>query len=140
VGRRIVGKVEAVDESLLLLTAEPQFPYPAACNLTGISRLHFSPYIFTIYITVTFLGCDYRRGYGLVTGLTTYIHHSELQVITALLLISTLHKSPQHPLNIFQLCVFIGRSPATAFNSRGSSASQPPVELNPQPTTDNHQL
>jgi hypothetical protein len=34
--------------------------------------------------------------------LTTYSHDSELQVITAPSLISTIHKSPQHRLSLFQ--------------------------------------
>jgi hypothetical protein len=33
--------------------------------------------------------------------LTTCIHHSELQVITASLLISTIHRSPEQPLSLF---------------------------------------
>jgi hypothetical protein len=39
--------------------------------------------------------------------LTTSIHHSEIQVITALWLISTLYKSPQHQLSLFSslLCL-----------------------------------
>jgi hypothetical protein len=37
--------------------------------------------------------------------LTTCTHHSELQVITAPPLISTIHSSPQHPLCLFQLAV-----------------------------------
>jgi hypothetical protein len=37
--------------------------------------------------------------------LITYTHHSELQVITALSLISTFYKSPQHPLSLFQPAV-----------------------------------
>jgi hypothetical protein len=37
--------------------------------------------------------------------LTTYTHNSELQVITALPLISTIHKSPQQPLSLFQPAV-----------------------------------
>jgi hypothetical protein len=37
--------------------------------------------------------------------LTTYTHDLELQVITVPLLISTIHKSPQHPLNLFQCAV-----------------------------------
>jgi hypothetical protein len=37
--------------------------------------------------------------------LTTYTQHSELQVITALLLISTLYKSEQHLLSLFQPAV-----------------------------------
>jgi hypothetical protein len=37
--------------------------------------------------------------------LTTYIYHSELQVITVPPLISKTHKSPQHPLSLFQRAV-----------------------------------
>jgi hypothetical protein len=37
--------------------------------------------------------------------LTTYTHDSELQVVTAPLLIYTLYKSPQHSLSIFQPAV-----------------------------------
>jgi hypothetical protein len=67
--------------------------------------------------------------------LTTYTHHSE-QVITALLLISILKKSPQHPLNLFfPACCVISRSLATASDSGDSSTShaqvlfsQPPVQ------------
>jgi hypothetical protein len=77
--------------------------------------------------------------------LTTYTHHSELQVITALSVISTLYKLLQHPLSLFQPAVFISRSLAKASNSGDSSASraqvlssQPPVQtsaLNRQVTT-----
>jgi hypothetical protein len=50
--------------------------------------------------------------------MTTYTHHSELPVITALSLISTLYTSPQKPLSLFPACyVFISRSLATASNS-----------------------
>jgi hypothetical protein len=35
-------------------------------------------------------------------SLTTCTHNSELQVITVPSLISTIHKSPQHPLSLFQ--------------------------------------
>jgi hypothetical protein len=35
--------------------------------------------------------------------LTTYAHDSELQAITAPPLISTIHKSPQHPLSFTSL-------------------------------------
>jgi hypothetical protein len=60
---------------------------------------------------------------------------SELQVITAPPLLSTIHKSPQHPLrNVPACCVFVSHSLATASNSGDSSASrahvlssQPPV-------------
>jgi hypothetical protein len=60
--------------------------------------------------------------------LTPYTHHSELQVITALLVISTLCKTPQYPLSLFPAClVFISRSPATASNSDNSSVSRSQV-------------
>jgi hypothetical protein len=52
----------------------------------------------------------------LLDVLTTYTHHSELQVITALSQISTLYDSPQHPLSLFQPAVFTSRSPAKASN------------------------
>jgi hypothetical protein len=45
---------------------------------------------------------DCRRGMDWILDLlTTYTRHSELQVITALSRISTLYKSPQHPLILF---------------------------------------
>jgi hypothetical protein len=46
---------------------------------------------------------DYRQDmdWRMDSSLTTYTHHSELQVITALSLISTLYKSSQHPLSLF---------------------------------------
>jgi hypothetical protein len=62
--------------------------------------------------------------------LTTYTHHSELQAITALLLISTIHKLPQHPLSLFPACyIFTSRSLATASNSGNSSALHAQVLL-----------
>jgi hypothetical protein len=43
--------------------------------------------------------------------LTTYAHDSQVQVIRAPPLISTIHKSPQHPLSLFPVCyVFTSRS------------------------------
>jgi hypothetical protein len=68
--------------------------------------------------------------------LVTYIHDSELQAITPPTLISTIHKSLQHPLNLFPVCcVFTSRSPTTASNNVDSSSScaqvlssQPPVQ------------
>jgi hypothetical protein len=60
--------------------------------------------------------------------LISYIHHSEVQIITALSLISTIHKLPQHSLSLFPACcVFIRRSLATASNSGYSSASRAQV-------------
>jgi hypothetical protein len=67
--------------------------------------------------------------------LTTYTHDWELQAITAPPLISTIHKSPQHPLSIFSAyCVFISICLATASNSDSSASctpvlsSQPPIQ------------
>jgi hypothetical protein len=48
----------------------------------------------SIKILSRFRGCDYRRGMDWRMGLlNSYTHHSELQVITALSLISTIHIS-----------------------------------------------
>jgi hypothetical protein len=93
---------------------------------------------------IMYLGvCDYRRSMDWMLGLlTTCIHHSELQVITAVSLISTLYKSQQPPLSLFQPAVFTSRSLATASNTGDSSASciqvllsQPPVQNSCQLTT-----
>jgi hypothetical protein len=72
--------------------------------------------------------------------LTTYTHHSELQVITELLQISTLYKSSQHSLSLFPACcVFISRSLATASNSGDFSASRAHVLYSqPQLLTGNY--
>jgi hypothetical protein len=45
-----------------------------------------------------------HTAYGLDIGFTDHLctHHSGLQAIAALSLISTLYKSPQHPLSLFQ--------------------------------------
>jgi hypothetical protein len=70
-------------------------------------------------ITVMCLGvCDYRWEVDWILHLlTTCIHHSELQVITSPLLISKIHKSPQHPLSLFAACcVFNSRSLVIAYN------------------------
>jgi hypothetical protein len=62
-------------------------------------------FYFTKYCHV-FRDCDYRWGMDWwMNLLTTYKHDSELQVITVLSLISTLHKSPQYLLSIFQPAV-----------------------------------
>jgi hypothetical protein len=52
--------------------------------------------------------------------LITYTHDSEIQVITAPLLICIVHKSPQHPVSFFQ--VFTSRTLAAASNGGDSSA------------------
>jgi hypothetical protein len=52
------------------------------------------------------------------------MHHSELQAITVVSLISTLYKSPQHLLSLFPACcVFKSSSLATASNNGDASAS-----------------
>jgi hypothetical protein len=60
-----------------------------------------------LFNIVTILGYDYRRSTDLwMDLLTSYTHHSELQVITALSLISTLYKSPQQPPSLYPaLCL-----------------------------------
>jgi hypothetical protein len=72
--------------------------------------------------------------------LTTYTQHSELQILTELSFISTLHKSLQHPLSLFPACcAFISRSLATDYNSGDSSASRAQV-LSSQPPVQNSTL
>jgi hypothetical protein len=59
----------------------------------------------------------------LVNEFIDHVYHtvSELQVIKAPPLISTLRKSPQHPLNFPACCVFTSHSQATASYSGDSS-------------------
>jgi hypothetical protein len=71
-----------------------------------------------------------RRGIDWILDLLT-THHSELQVITALSLISTLYKSSQYLLSFPACCVFNSRSLATASNTWESSASH--AQLLPSP-------
>jgi sulfatase maturation enzyme AslB (radical SAM superfamily) len=55
--------------------------------------------------------------------LTTCIQHSEPRLITASLLICTIHRLPQHQLSLYPACcVLYSRTLATAFNSADSSA------------------
>jgi hypothetical protein len=71
--------------------------------------------------------------------LTICTHHSELQAIAALSLI-TLYKSPQLPLSHFLVCcVSNSRSLATSSNSRDSSASRCQVLLSQPPVQDSTQ-
>jgi hypothetical protein len=50
---------------------------------------------------------DYRWVLDWIIGFIALIaHNSELQAITVLPLISTIHKSPQYPLSFFQPAVF----------------------------------
>jgi hypothetical protein len=63
----------------------------------------------------------------------------ELQVITALSLISTLYKWPQHPLSLFQP-VLTSRSLTTASKSGDSAASRAQVLLSQPPVQNSCQL
>jgi hypothetical protein len=47
--------------------------------------------------------------------LTTYTYNSEIQVITGPLLISTIHKSPQHPLSCNNLFCLHQPFPGSGF-------------------------
>jgi hypothetical protein len=50
--------------------------------------------------------CNYRQCLDWwMDLLTTYTHDWKVQIITALPLISTIHRSPQHPLSLFQSAV-----------------------------------
>jgi hypothetical protein len=61
---------------------------------------------FLFYDNIVTRRGDYRRGLDWCLDLfTIYTHDPELQAVTARPLISTIHKSPQHPLIIFQLAV-----------------------------------
>jgi hypothetical protein len=60
-------------------------------------------------------------------------HRLEIEVITAPTLISTIHKSKQHPLRLRGCGDFTSRSLATASNSIDYSASRPQVL--PSPTS-----
>jgi hypothetical protein len=76
-----------------------------------------------LYI-LSWFTCGYRQGMDWwIDLLTTYTHHSELQVITALSLISTLYKSPTEPTNPFPACCVISCSLGTASNCGDSSVS-----------------
>jgi hypothetical protein len=69
--------------------------------------------------------CVYGRGMDWwMDLLITCTHHSELQVrvITAPLSISTIQRSPQHPLNLFQPAVFSSRYLSTGSSNGDSSA------------------
>jgi hypothetical protein len=85
------------------------------------TRIH--TYVRTYVHAVTCMS-DYRRGLDWwMDLLTTYTYDSELQAITAPPLISTIHKSSQHPLSHFlACCVLISRSLAAAATSGDSSA------------------
>jgi hypothetical protein len=70
-------------------------------NITICTRV----YTIVCYQLTRNLGCYCRRGMDWWVGLlTTCTHVSELQVSTALSLIYTFYKSPQHPLSRFPAC------------------------------------
>jgi hypothetical protein len=71
--------------------------------------------------------------------LTTSAHHSELQIITALSLSSTIHKS-LHVKSSPECIVFKSRFLGTASNSGDSSASRAQVVLAQLPVQDSCQL
>jgi hypothetical protein len=68
--------------------------------------------------------------------LTTYTHHSDLQIITALSLISTIHRLPQHLLSLFHTAVITSHYLATTSKSGDSSASRIQI-LSSQPPSQN---
>jgi hypothetical protein len=105
----------------LLSSCTCSHPFPVLTHLQSAfftsTLLQTSSEVFSLYILIfkwwtrwwkilwRFM-CDYRRGMDWwMNLLTTYTHDSELQAITALSVISTLYKSPQHPLNLFQPAV-----------------------------------
>jgi hypothetical protein len=57
-------------------------------------------------------------------SLTAYTHDSELQSVTAPPLISTLYKSPQHPLSLCQPAVLTSHFLVTASDTGDFSASR----------------
>jgi hypothetical protein len=90
-------------------------------------------YVYVHTYIVTIWGCVTIDG----VWISEFIYTTwNFKLITALSLISTTNRSPQHPLRLFQACyVFISRSLATTSNSGVSSAfhaqilcSQPPVQ------------
>jgi hypothetical protein len=110
-----------------------KLPYAASYDL---NVWIFSPYRHDLGVWLSTGGMDFWMDL-----LTTYAHQSELQVITALSLISTLYKSLQHRLNLFPACrVFISLSLATASNSGDSSASRVQVILSQPPVQNSCQL
>jgi hypothetical protein len=76
-------------------------------------------------IDVTYFGVRLQTGYALENGFTDHLHTPlELQVIIAPLLISTIHRSPQHRQSLFPTCCVNSRSLITASNNGDSSASR----------------
>jgi hypothetical protein len=71
---------------------------------------------------------------------TTYTHHSELQVSTALSLICTLYTSPQHPLSFPACYVLTSCSLATVSNIGDSLASRTQILLSQSPVQNSCQF
>jgi hypothetical protein len=82
---------------------------------------------------VTFLRCmTKRRGMDWISDLlTTYTHHWELQAITALLLIYTIHSSTQHLLRPFQTSVSSPAGPWQLLLTADSPASRTHIITSP---------
>jgi hypothetical protein len=79
--------------------------------LTGNIKGKYACYILSRFM------CDHRRGVDCwIVLLTTYTHHSELQAVTVLELISTLYKS-LHAKSCLACSVFNSRSLTKASNS-----------------------
>jgi hypothetical protein len=75
-------------------------PFILATVLTELSRL-----LLVIFNIVRYM-CCYRRGLDWwMDLLTTNAYISKLRTFTTVSLIATIHKSPQHPLTIFQHAV-----------------------------------
>jgi hypothetical protein len=78
----------------LILVSFPR--YILRVFVDGVSLTEISLYYHDFWCATVRRGMDW-----ILDLLTTYTHHSELQAITALSLISTIHSSPQHPLSLF---------------------------------------
>jgi hypothetical protein len=88
--------------------------------------------------------CDYRRSMDWILDLlSTYTHDSELEAITASSLISTIHKSPPHPLSLSQPAVSLPVVPwqrLLTVEILQLQALRPSLQTPLQNSTDNLQL
>jgi hypothetical protein len=110
-GNKISCDANSLNQTVLCLT----FPLPLLF-LLGLSYILPSLFTYTYFFLHSFLTftfwysgtyeCDSRWGLdSWLDLLTTLTHDSELQAITAPSLISTICKSPLHPLSLFQSVV-----------------------------------
>jgi hypothetical protein len=110
---RSIFQVEAITELLEIYLRNAYF------HVTEIWCGHgkpLSPIVSNVLSRVCV--CDYRRVMDWwLDLLTTYTPNSELHAVTTPWRISTIHKSPQHPLSFPASCVLTCRSLATASNS-----------------------